>query len=218
MPRLLFQNLRLKSYSLIFHNQLLHLSQPALAYLAACTRSCNTPFQCQFCMIIIFQVWVNSFWTNMDGNWWKWMMEGDMDGNWWRICIKSFEYNSKVFFPRCAVRPPALKKQQQICRRLTSQSTSLSTVLPSWLKRHPLITPFWPLDQRVFWNGSFQKRRLELNWVAPPDRQESDFVGLYRFVIAFTSSYTDRNPQNWVNSFFLGTTRAGQDPTLTSFV
>jgi len=33
---------------------------------------------------------------------------------------------------------------------------------------------------KVFWNGSFQKRRLELNWVAPPDRQESDFVALYR--------------------------------------
>ena len=40
----------------------------------------------------------------------------------------------------------------------------------------------WPIVQRVFWNGSFQKRRLELNWVSPPDRRESDFVGLYRFV------------------------------------
>eukprot|EP00092_Neocalanus_flemingeri_P011157 GFUD01012019.1.p1 GENE.GFUD01012019.1~~GFUD01012019.1.p1 ORF type:complete len:456 (-),score=118.95 GFUD01012019.1:61-1428(-) len=33
---------------------------------------------------------------------------------------------------------------------------------------------------RVFWDGTFEKRRLELNWVNPPDRQETDYIGLYR--------------------------------------
>jgi len=33
---------------------------------------------------------------------------------------------------------------------------------------------------RVFWDGTFQKRRLELNWVKPLDVTEEDFVGLYR--------------------------------------
>ena len=90
------------------------------------------------------------------------------------ICYISFDI-------RCAAPPPALKQQQQICRRPTSPSTSLSTASQSWFKIKK-NTSNWPIVQRVFWNGSFQKRRLELNWVSPSDRQESDFVGLYRFV------------------------------------
>ena len=55
----------------------------------------------------------------------------------------------------------------------------------------PVCTPISPFVQkRVFWNGSFQKRRLELNWVAPPDRQESDFVALYRFLKVASSSFS----------------------------
>ena len=58
----------------------------------------------------------------------------------------------------------------------------------SFKTRMPVpISPF--VQKRVFWNGSFQKRRLELNWVAPPDRQESDFVALYRFLEVASSSY-----------------------------
>ena len=33
---------------------------------------------------------------------------------------------------------------------------------------------------RVFWDGTFEKRRLELNWVTPLDREEGDYVGLFR--------------------------------------
>jgi len=33
---------------------------------------------------------------------------------------------------------------------------------------------------RVFWDGTFEKRRLELNWVTPPDREDGDYVGLFR--------------------------------------
>lgn len=32
----------------------------------------------------------------------------------------------------------------------------------------------------VSWSGHLTKRRLEINWVSPSDRQEDDFVGLYR--------------------------------------
>lgn len=32
---------------------------------------------------------------------------------------------------------------------------------------------------RVFWDGTFEKRRLELNWVTPPDQQDDDYVGLF---------------------------------------
>ena len=33
---------------------------------------------------------------------------------------------------------------------------------------------------RVSWAGEQEKRRLELNWVAPFDLQPGDYVGLYR--------------------------------------
>ena len=33
---------------------------------------------------------------------------------------------------------------------------------------------------KVYWDGSSDKRRLELNWVNPPDVRETDYVGLYR--------------------------------------
>ena len=32
---------------------------------------------------------------------------------------------------------------------------------------------------RVSWDGKFEKRRLELNWVSPLDREEEDYVALY---------------------------------------
>ena len=33
---------------------------------------------------------------------------------------------------------------------------------------------------KVYWDGTFEKRRLELNWVNPPDVQREDYVGLFR--------------------------------------
>ena len=33
---------------------------------------------------------------------------------------------------------------------------------------------------KVYWDGTFEKRRLELNWVNPPDVQRKDYVGLFR--------------------------------------
>ena len=33
---------------------------------------------------------------------------------------------------------------------------------------------------KVYWDGTFEKRRLELNWVNPPDVQRDDYVGLFR--------------------------------------
>ena len=33
---------------------------------------------------------------------------------------------------------------------------------------------------KIFWNGKIEKRRLELNWVNPPDTEEADYIGLYR--------------------------------------
>ena len=33
---------------------------------------------------------------------------------------------------------------------------------------------------KVYWDGTFEKRRLELNWVNPPDVQRADYVGLFR--------------------------------------
>ena len=33
---------------------------------------------------------------------------------------------------------------------------------------------------KVYWDGTFEKRRLELNWVNPPDVSRSDYVGLFK--------------------------------------
>ena len=33
---------------------------------------------------------------------------------------------------------------------------------------------------KVYWDGTFEKRRLELNWVNPPDVSKSDYVGLFK--------------------------------------
>ena len=33
---------------------------------------------------------------------------------------------------------------------------------------------------KISWDGRFEKRNLELNWVNPPDRKEEDYIGLYR--------------------------------------
>ena len=30
---------------------------------------------------------------------------------------------------------------------------------------------------KVYWDGTSQKRRLELNWVNPPDVRDGDYVG-----------------------------------------
>ena len=49
-----------------------------------------------------------------------------------RLCHICYKYIS--FDIRCAAPPPALKQQQQICRRPTSPSTSLSTASQSWFQ------------------------------------------------------------------------------------
>ena len=46
----------------------------------------------------------------------------------------------------------------------------------------PRLQVFLTINSRakVFWDGTFEKRRLELNWVSPPDKQDNDYVGLFR--------------------------------------
>lgn len=46
----------------------------------------------------------------------------------------------------------------------------------------PLVQVFLTVNSKasVSWSGHLTKRRIEINWVSPSDRQEVDFVGLYR--------------------------------------
>jgi len=71
--------------------------------------------------------------------------------------------------------------QQVRARRQERSATACSQALASNLSS-PHLSVYLTINSlaKVYWDGTFQKRRLELNWVAPTDRQETDFVGLYR--------------------------------------
>ena len=118
------------------------------------------------------------------------------------ICGASVESNGEVFEKVRSATACSQETATNLSAPHLSVFLTVNSLAKLVLRDDP--SPVWPFVQkRVFWNGSFQKRRLELNWVAPPDRQESDFVGLYRFVFLITqvgssqSSSPSRDDPRW---------------------
>ena len=66
-----------------------------------------------------------------------------------------------------------------LVRSVRSATTCTNTTITNLTS--PSVEVFITINSlaRVSWDGTFQKRRIELNWVSPADMRSDDFVGLY---------------------------------------
>ena len=90
------------------------------------------------------------------------------------------------------------KRSATICQPSISQAFS-SPRLQVFLTVNSLA--------KVYWDGTSDKRRLELNWVNPPDVRDGDYVGLFRrdpqWFGLFSNPPTVRVPAKQAGQYYL---------------